>query len=112
MYKVCWTSTGCSDADLLAGFEEAIADGVDLISISVGGFKFSYTDDSIAIGSFHAMRKGILTIAAAGNSGPDASTVLNQAPWIFTVAAGGIDRDFRSDVVLGNGKTFSVIFFS
>ncbi|CAN1332422.1 Subtilisin-like protease SBT4.14 [Linum perenne] len=35
MYKVCWVSSGCSDMDLLAGFEAAIHDGVDVISISI-----------------------------------------------------------------------------
>lgn len=37
MYKVCWASSGCSDMDLLAGFDAAIHDGVDIISISIGG---------------------------------------------------------------------------
>ncbi|RVX01120.1 hypothetical protein VitviT2T_023544 [Vitis vinifera] len=106
MYKVCWVSTGCSDMDLLAGFEAAIADGVDVISISIGGFTFNYAEDIIAIGAFHAMKKGILTIASAGNDGPDESTIVNHAPWILTVGASGIDRSFRSKVVLGNGKTF------
>ena len=112
MYKVCWVSTGCSDMDLLAGFEAAIADGVDVISISIGGFTFNYAEDIIAIGAFHAMKKGILTIASAGNDGPDESTIVNHAPWILTVGASGIDRSFRSKVVLGNGKTFLVTTFS
>ncbi|XP_059458423.1 subtilisin-like protease SBT4.14 [Corylus avellana] len=105
MYKVCWDTFGCSDMDLLAGFEAAINDGVDIISISIGGIFVGYDVDSIAIGSFHAMKKGILTVASAGNSGPSLGTVSNHAPWILTVAASGIDRAFRSDVRLGNGKS-------
>ena len=31
MYKVCWISSGCSDMDLLAAFEAAIHDGVDVL---------------------------------------------------------------------------------
>jgi hypothetical protein len=108
MYKVCWASFGCSDMDILAAFEAAIHDGVDVISISIGRGYISYVVDSISIGAFHAMKKGILTVASAGNSGPSLGTVINHAPWVLTVAASGIDREFRSNVRLGNGKTISV----
>uniref|UniRef100_A0A7N2MH80 Cucumisin n=1 Tax=Quercus lobata TaxID=97700 RepID=A0A7N2MH80_QUELO len=67
MYKVCWLN-GCFDADILAAFDDAIADGVDIISISIGGrYPKNYFTDPIAIGAFHAMRNGILTSASAGN---------------------------------------------
>ncbi|KAL2477772.1 Subtilisin-like protease SBT4.14 [Forsythia ovata] len=107
MYKVCWASSGCSDMDILAAFDAAISDGVDIISVSIGGLTGSYTSDSIAVGAFHAMRKGILTVASAGNEGPNHGTVANHAPWILTVAASGFDRQLRSKVVLGNGQTVS-----
>lgn len=98
--------------DILAAFDAAISDGVDIISVSIGGLTGSYTKDSIAVGAFHAMRKGILIVASAGNDGPSHSTVANHAPWIFTVAASGTDRQIRSKVELGNGVTVSVSFFS
>ncbi|KAJ9537031.1 hypothetical protein OSB04_029764 [Centaurea solstitialis] len=103
-YKVCWTS-GCSDMDLLAGFDTAIADGVDVISVSIGGNPRRFFQDSIAIGAFHAMKKGIFTACSAGNDGPELLTVQNVAPWITTVAASSIDRQFVADVKLGNGQT-------
>ncbi|OWM82514.1 hypothetical protein CDL15_Pgr002089 [Punica granatum] len=102
MYKVCW-GAGCNDIDLLAGFDEAIADGVDLISVSIGGPSKNYFNDPIAIGSFHAMRAGILTTCSAGNGGPDTFTVQNVAPWVLTVGASSIDRQFKAAVRLGNG---------
>ncbi|KAI7737892.1 hypothetical protein M8C21_032156, partial [Ambrosia artemisiifolia] len=104
MYKVCWASSGCSDMDLLAGFDAAIHDGVDIISISIGGQTGAYTSDTISVASFHAMNKGILTVASAGNDGPSLGSVTNHAPWLLTVAASGIDRGFQSKVELGNGK--------
>ncbi|KAF6161081.1 hypothetical protein GIB67_007722 [Kingdonia uniflora] len=106
IYKICW-SDGCYDADLLAAFDDAIADGVDIISLSVGGsFPSDYFEDSIAIGAFHAMKNGILTSNSAGNSGPFAGSVSNYSPWSLTVAASTIDREFVAKVQLGNGKVY------
>lgn len=68
-YKVCWTQ-GCFDSDILAAFDQAVADGVDVISLSVGGGVVPYYLDSIAIGAFGAMKKGIFVACSAGNSGP------------------------------------------
>ncbi|XP_055811615.1 subtilisin-like protease SBT4.15 [Solanum dulcamara] len=101
-YKACW-SMGCSDSDILAAFDAAISDGVDVISLSVGGGGRDFFEDSIAIGAFHALKKGILTCCAAGNSGPDLGTIENVAPWIFTVAASSSDRKFETLAMLGNG---------
>lgn len=107
MYKVCW-ARGCSDIDILAAFDAAIADGVDVLSISVGGSVPDFFSDSIAIGAFHASQKGIFVSTAAGNSGPSASTVENTAPWILSVGASSTDRLVRTEVALGNGKTMQV----
>ncbi|MCO5598931.1 hypothetical protein L7F22_053030 [Adiantum nelumboides] len=105
VYKVCWSS-GCWDSDLLAAFESAIADGVDIISLSVGSDPTDYYNDAIAIGAFAAVSKGIVVSCSAGNSGPDERSVTNVAPWIFTVAASSIDRDFPAAAVLGIKESF------
>ncbi|KAL4602687.1 hypothetical protein ACB092_10G071900 [Castanea dentata] len=111
MYKGCWSS-GCYSADVLVAFDDAIADGVDIISVSIGFDGFSpYFEDPLAIGSFHAMKNGILTSASAGNSGPFPLSVANHAPWILTVATSTIDRKFVVHVVLGNGQAFTVSFW-
>ncbi|CAK9135676.1 unnamed protein product [Ilex paraguariensis] len=102
VYKVCW-SDGCYDADILAAFDDAIADGVDVISISIGSFgTIDYFSDSIAIGAFHAMKNGILTSTSGGNDGPSVGTIENYSPWILTVAASTTDRKFLTKVKLGN----------
>nr|DAD28794.1 TPA_asm: hypothetical protein HUJ06_030262 [Nelumbo nucifera] len=103
IYKACWLA-GCSDADLLSAIDDAIDDGVDIISVSVGGTSPTYFVDTIAIGAFHAFKKGILFSASAGNKGVSPLSLSNGAPWILTVAASTVDREFRSDVYLGNSK--------
>ncbi|XP_051192217.1 subtilisin-like protease SBT1.4 [Lolium perenne] len=106
-YKICWSS-GCYDSDILAAFDEAVADGVNVISLSVGssGLAPSFFRDSIAIGAFGAVKKGIVVSASAGNSGPGEYTATNIAPWILTVGASTVDREFPADVVLGDGSVY------
>ncbi|XP_021832758.1 subtilisin-like protease SBT4.10 [Prunus avium] len=104
-YKVCEFKK-CPGEAIMAAFDDAIADGVDIITISLGGTSVTPFDkDPIAIGSFHAMKKGILTAHSAGNRGPEEGTVVSVEPWVLTVAASGTDRRIIDKVVLGNGRT-------
>ncbi|KAK1353819.1 hypothetical protein POM88_052184 [Heracleum sosnowskyi] len=108
-YKVCWPPEGgneCFDADILAAFDVAIDDGVDVLSVSLGGDAVGFFNDSVAIGSFHAVKHGIFVVCSAGNSGPNAGTVANVSPWQFTVGASTMDRQFPSYVTLGNKIQF------
>ena len=108
IYKVCWDDF-CAGEDILAAFDDAIADGVDVISMSIGSrFPSLYFKSVNAIGSFHAARRGVVTSAAAGNSGLSAGRVCNVAPWMLSVAASTVDRRFVDRIVLGNGKTVVV----
>ncbi|WCJ19702.1 Subtilisin-like protease SBT4.3 [Euphorbia peplus] len=108
VYKICWIG-GCADADILAAFDDAIADGVDIISLSIGGWPLDYFQDTMAIGAFHAMKNGILTSNSAGNSGPSSETLLNFAPWALSVAASTMDRKFITKVKLGNEAIYKGI---
>ncbi|KAG2579167.1 subtilisin-like protease SBT1.5 [Panicum virgatum] len=102
-YKVCWVG-GCFDSDILAAFDAAVADGVDVVSLSVGGVVVPYYLDAIAIGAFGATEAGIMVSASAGNGGPGGLTVTNVAPWMATVGAGSMDRAFPANVRLGDGQ--------
>ncbi|KAF9589641.1 hypothetical protein IFM89_026643 [Coptis chinensis] len=97
VYKVCFQQE-CLDHDILAGFDDAIADGVDIISISLAPFRqpVTFSEDSIAIGAFHAMQRGILVSACPGKYGPHLKTLRNDAPWILTTGASTIDRQIIS----------------
>ncbi|GJN10011.1 hypothetical protein PR202_ga28070 [Eleusine coracana subsp. coracana] len=62
IYKACWDNDYHA-ADVLAEFDDAIADDVDLVSYSIcGKLLVPYFEGAMAIGSFHAMRRGVLTI--------------------------------------------------
>ncbi|KAH6832058.1 hypothetical protein C2S53_005511 [Perilla frutescens var. hirtella] len=103
MYKVCGPN-GCPESDIMAGMDAAIRDGVDVLSMSIGGISFPFHSDNIAIGAYRAMEKGIFVSCSAGNKGPSYWTTSNEAPWILTVGASTIDRNLRATVVLGNGE--------
>lgn len=107
VYKVCWATGGCAEADLLAAFDDAIFDGVDVLSVSLGSAPplATYVEDAVAIGSFYAVAKGISVVCSAGNSGPYPQTITNTAPWVVTVAASTIDRAFPTIITLGNNQT-------
>ncbi|KAL6656078.1 hypothetical protein ACP70R_006904 [Stipagrostis hirtigluma subsp. patula] len=103
-YKVCWRQ-GCFTSDILAGMEKAIDDGVDVLSLSLGGGAIPLSRDPIAVGALAATRRGIVVSCSAGNSGPSPSSLVNTAPWIITVGAGTLDRNFPAYAELGNGET-------
>ncbi|KAM1739449.1 hypothetical protein ACFX11_015162 [Malus domestica] len=99
---------------MLRAIDEVINDGVDVLSLSISPSDpnpmFAEVDkhDVKAIGSFHAVAKGITVVFAAGNVGPDPQTVANVAPWIISAAATTIDRSFPMPVTLGNNNTLPV----
>ncbi|XP_065869414.1 subtilisin-like serine-protease S [Euphorbia lathyris] len=104
IYKSCWFDL-CNDADILAAMDDAINDGVDILSLSLGPLppQPSYFNNAISIGAFHAFKKGIVVSCSAGNSFFP-GTATNVAPWILTVAASSLDREFNTNVYLGNSK--------
>ncbi|KAJ0976884.1 hypothetical protein J5N97_012358 [Dioscorea zingiberensis] len=103
MYKVIFTGDEEPTAtDALAGMDQAIEDGVDLISLSLGFVPAPYYSDVIALGGFAALEKGIFVSCAGGNAGPGAYSVISGAPWLTPVGAGTVDRAFVATVTLGN----------
>ncbi|KAA8545863.1 hypothetical protein F0562_020686 [Nyssa sinensis] len=107
MYKVIFfddtNSYDAAASDTLAGMDQAIADGVDLMLLSLGFFEKPFYENPIALGAFAAMERGIFVECSAGNGGPHAYKILNGAPWITTIGAGTVDRDFAAQVSLGDG---------
>jgi hypothetical protein len=110
-YKVLWAE-GCFSPDLVQVIDDAVADGVDVISLSLV-FAIDKRQipalylDAIAIALFNAMGNGILVSCAAGNDGLSLGTLQNGLPWVLTTTANSTDRWFAGTITLGNGETIT-----
>jgi subtilisin family serine protease len=106
-YKVCWNgngttrATGCDSADVVKAIDQAVADGVDVINMSVGNNTSAvYGPQEAAL--LNAAVAGVFVANSAGNAGPAASTVgsPSSVPWTTSVAATTLHRAFNSSVTV------------
>ncbi|CAI5942572.1 unnamed protein product [Closterium sp. NIES-64] len=97
VYKVCWSRSNgggeCNGADIAVAINQAVADGVDVISISLAGVDSNqdYFSDLLYL---RANTAGVLVVLAAGNGGaPGRSqggvyrTVSNFEPFVLCIGA-------------------------
>lgn len=103
-YKACWSAPdpsddGCATADVVAAIDQATADRVDVLNLSMGGPGEIDTVERALLG---AVEQGIVVTAAAGNR-PDRTYAAHPAPWVVTVGATtGADR--TGEVVAGRRR--------
>lgn len=110
VYKALWRGSGEGVTDdVVAAIDQAVIDGVDVISFSISGFGqlAPLHSDPFSIAAYNAMKQGIFFSAAAGNAGPAPFTIDHAAPWVTTVAATTQDREIDASVELGNGSRLS-----
>ncbi|CAN6913530.1 unnamed protein product [Brassica oleracea] len=103
-----------------AALDEAIKDGVDVLSVSIGvggppfrPFNVNDIEQDLEIGSFHAMTKGIPVTAGAGNSGSEAYTIAYSSPTPHIVAPGVLllsadindNQEYQSDFAITQGTS-------
>ncbi|MBO0869759.1 MAG: S8 family serine peptidase [Micromonosporaceae bacterium] len=110
IYKVLYEnaagdSASGSTADIAAAVDQAVADGVDVINMSLGGSsdQFSFLD----LATLNATQAGVFVAMAGGNAGPGAATITNDMPWETTVAAGTHNKLATKSFTLGNGVTYT-----
>ena len=89
---------------IIKAINQAIEDRVDIINISLG---VNMTHNKIDEAVNNAINQGIVVVAAAGNSGPDKSTIGSPArnPNAITVGATYNNRDSSMVSTLEVGKT-------
>ncbi|KAL3514476.1 hypothetical protein ACH5RR_027193 [Cinchona calisaya] len=104
-----------SCSDILAGIDQAIKDGVDILSFSIGEPGSLLYENPFAAATFSAAEKGIFVSMAASNNGPPYVPVANASkyygalendfPWVLTVGASTINREFQGTIILGNQES-------
>ena len=109
MYKGCEVA-GCDGTALVAGLDQAVTDGVDVISYSIGGGLEDPWDAGVGADSqamLNARAGGAVVVVAAGNEGPNPGTVGSpaNAPWVLAVAAATHNRIFGNQLDLSGGNT-------
>ncbi|WP_462159569.1 S8 family serine peptidase [Pseudoalteromonas sp. GB56] len=111
-YQVCHADNesgyrGCPGEALVAGIEDAISDGVDVINFSIGGADSNVWADPVQLAFLSAREAGINVAAAAGNSGTGVcggsecmGYLDNSSPWLAQVAATTHGREVAIDTVV------------
>ncbi|GAB4857687.1 hypothetical protein Ancab_015593 [Ancistrocladus abbreviatus] len=109
-YKALYTFGGYM-SDVVAAVDQAIEDGVDILSLSVGPFTIPPSPASflnvLEMQLLFATKAGVVVIQVAGNAGPSASSVLSFSPWITSVVASVTGRKYNGTLILGNGQSYS-----
>ncbi|WP_321469894.1 S8 family serine peptidase [uncultured Paludibaculum sp.] len=112
VYKVFGTpgyNDYASDDAIIKAFDDAVADGMDVISLSVGDdFAPRIEDDPDVAAVQRATEAGVIVVIAAGNNGPGMNTVGSPAtaPSAITVGATTNDRTFASNVEISGLSSY------
>jgi minor extracellular serine protease Vpr len=98
VYKACWgapdpADDGCATADLVTAIDAATRDGVDVLTLAVGG---PTRIDTVELALLGAAEADVAVFAAAGNTGAAAA---HPSPWVTTVG-GTLGTRRRGAVVL------------
>ncbi|KAK9002462.1 hypothetical protein V6N11_025140 [Hibiscus sabdariffa] len=112
VYKALYRLFGGFVADVVAAIDQAVHDGVDILSLSVGPNSPPTTTKTTFLNPFDAtllaaVKAGVFVAQAAGNGGPFPKTLVSYSPWITSVAAAIDDRRYKNHLTLGNGKVLA-----
>jgi minor extracellular serine protease Vpr len=96
---------------ILKAIDDAVADGMDVINLSLGDAVASVLPEDLeAISIQRATNMGAIVVVAAGNSGPDPHTIGSPggAPAAISVGASLNDRSFNAGVTVGGSRYVAI----
>ena len=118
-YKALWAIPAFGgagfghDTDIAAAIDSAVADGVDVLNLSIGGLlelPLPFTDqstmlDPLALALLRAFDAGVVSVLAAGNEGPDPQTVESpgDVPWVISAGASALATTFSATATVSGG---------
>ena len=110
-YKVFPTSAGAPDSLIIRGLEDAVADGMDIINLSLGGTPAPRpSDDELVAAVETAAAAGKIVTIAAGNDGNEPNTIGSPgtAPSAISVGSSDNDRKFAGSASV-NGTAYAAV---
>ncbi|MFI5416535.1 MAG: S8 family serine peptidase [Nitrososphaerales archaeon] len=95
-YRVSDSGEGVSSDLVIKAIQRAVADGANIINISLG---VNRTNERIDEAINYAVKKGIVVVTAAGNSGPDLKTIGSPGKDPNTITVGATYNNITSSLV-------------
>jgi len=114
-YKVFGTpgfNDGASEDAILAALEDALTDGMDIVSLSLGSDLAGLPQGDPEVQALHVLAAaGVIPVVAAGNNGSDPNTIASPgtAPDAITVGASNNDRFFAASAQVQGGNSLIAV---
>ncbi len=111
-YKALGDDGKSTSGSVLRAIDDAVADGMDVINLSLGGFPAARpADDSLARAVDRATAAGVIVVIAAGNEGPGSGTIGSPATAATAISVGNHsnDRIFATLAKLDGSDPFTSI---
>lgn len=108
-YRVSDTGDAVSSDLIVKAIQKAIEDDADIINLSLG---VNRTNDKIEDAINYAVERGVVVVAAAGNSGPDLRTIGSPGKDPHAITVGATYNNITASLVATldiDGKRFQVL---
>ncbi|MGC3995919.1 MAG: S8 family serine peptidase [Propionicimonas sp.] len=89
-YRVFDCNGSATTDDIIAALERAASDGMNVVNLSLGASSASWPDDPLGVAAANLVKKGVVVVAASGNSGDKGLFTASSpavAPGVISLAA-------------------------